>query len=760
MTRPRSDRIVPTPIGPKLRQGPSSAVWNRTLVATFAAAGLLIGAGRASADIDPSSGIDFVTIGAVGNAPYAGFDPNNRVTGRGGVAYEYRIGRLEVTSAQWAEFFSAAYDRPASDRLPFLIPPTFWGGVPTTPTVPGGRRWTTTPQSAMLPTGDISWRMAAMYCNWLHNDKRPDREAFLNGAYDVSTFGQTPIGRFTDQLTHHPDARYWIPTLDEWIKAAHYDPAKPNSDGTVGGWWDYSNSSDTPYVYGPPGVRIGTDAVGRPIPDPAGPLATANAVWRTTRFPGLSPFSVPLGAYPGVTTPWGLLDAAGGTSEWIEEAFFVSGEPNDRYLEGSAWNDAALNSDRIWSHGGGQLPMYDLYDSGFRIASIPSPGVCSLVAGCVLLSTIRRRRDHERERVRRGGLMLTAALAAAWTTAPARADIDPLSGIDFVTIGAAGNAPYQTGDPNDLVNGRGSVGYEYKIGRMEVTSAQWAEFFSAAFDRAPGDAIPHVFAPGFWGGISTTPVHAENPNARRWTTTVESGMRFSGDITWRTAAIYCNWLHNDKRTDRAAFLSGAYDVSTFGYFGNIFTDQLAHSPGARYYIPTLDEWMKAAHYDPQKPNGDGSRGGWWTYSNGSDTPYVYGPPGVGQANATLFDSSIPLGAYPNVTSPWGLLDVAGGTTEWTETTLFFGTGEKFRVFDGSSWIQGPVSARREDSITQAAGAELPEIPSLDFGFRIASTVPAPGPCSLVVGALLLADARRRGRRVPLSDQKSRARHGT
>jgi hypothetical protein len=39
------------------------------------------------------------------------------------------------------------------------------------------------------------------------------------------------------------------------------------------------------------------------------------------------------------------------------------------------------------------------------------------------------------------------------------------------------------------------------------------------------------------------------------------------------AAMYCNWLHNNQSTDRQAFLNGAYDVSTFGYSGTVFTDQ-------------------------------------------------------------------------------------------------------------------------------------------------------------------------------------------
>lgn len=113
-------------------------------------------------------------------------------------------------------------------------------------------------------------------------------------------------------------------------------------------------------------------------------------------------------------------------------------------------------------------------------------------------------------------------------------------------------------------------------------------------------------------------------------------------------------------------------MSTFGFNGGIFTDELAHNPDAKYWIPTWDEWLKAAHYDPNKANSDGSTGGWWQYSNASDTPYVYGPPGMGQANAGFSSPSpfiIPLGAYPEVQSPWGLLDMAGGggTKEWTES---------------------------------------------------------------------------------------------
>lgn len=71
---------------------------------------------------------------------------------------------------------------------------------------------------------------------------------------------------------------------------------------------------------------------------------------------------------------------------------------------------------------------------------------------------------------------------------------DP-SGIQFVTVGAPGNPAYAGPDPGHNVGGRGSVGYEYRIGLTEVTTGQWMEFMNAA--RARPDPIPYISFPAF-----------------------------------------------------------------------------------------------------------------------------------------------------------------------------------------------------------------------------------------------------------------------
>ena len=342
-----------------------------------AAAGAGAVAAGANGQVDPNSGIDFVRIGAVGNAPYTGSAPfpyTNYSYGRGQVNYQYSIGRFEVTTAQFAEFYNAAFDRPQSDWLPWLTPPTYWGAVGTSSHTPGGLRWTVPAGNEMRPVGNISWRAAAMYANWLCNDKSTDRSAFLNGAYDVGTFSGTD--RFTDQLTHNPGARYWIPTWDETLKAFFYDP---NRNGIAqGGYWTYSDRSDQPLTPGPPGI------------------GQANFGWRDSAN---SQWTIPLGAYPTVQTPWGLLDASGGTAEWSEGILLGSQMTHYRVLFGSSWGSPSGDyiADSVFTVGAADFPSLDFLDFGVRIASsVPSPSPTAFVLIVSLFHCARRRRrPHE-----------------------------------------------------------------------------------------------------------------------------------------------------------------------------------------------------------------------------------------------------------------------------------------------------------------------------------------------------------------------------
>jgi hypothetical protein len=132
--------------------------------------------------------------------------------------------------------------------------------------------------------GNISRRNAAMYCNWLHNDKSTDRSAFLDGAYDVSTFTYTPFGAFNDQITRHTTARYWIPSWDEWLKAAHHDPNRhgPGQEG----WWFWSNSRVNNFIV--TSLRLEWNAATKPktttVPGPGTMVAILKPCWNPEKL--------------------------------------------------------------------------------------------------------------------------------------------------------------------------------------------------------------------------------------------------------------------------------------------------------------------------------------------------------------------------------------------------------------------------------------------------------------------------------------------
>ena len=330
--------------------------------------------------------------------------------------------------------------------------------------------------------------------------------------------------------------------------------------------------------------------------------------------------------------------------------------------------------------------------------------------------------------------------------APALAQPDP-SGINFVTIGNPNNPAYHGPDPENRVTGRGSVGYEYRLSQTEVTTGQWLEFLNAALARP--DPIEWVGTPPLWGAARDPTYNGPGIRFRLGSSSIAASLGVYG-ISWRTAAVYCNWLSNGKSFERTSFLTGAYDVSTFGTNPDqTFTDQTTHSPGATYWIPTLDEWLKGAHYDPTHAANDG----WWLYANRKDRAPVYGPPvtfggnGTGEANAGFLLSGsrqydIPLGSYPTQTSYYGLLDTAGAGGEWTEEIRRLQFSGWSRVYDGSyTGLSGSGAAAAD--LVNAYSDDYPSSLATSAGLRLASSIPAPLPMSIVCTGLGVAFFRRR-----------------
>ena len=144
--------------------------------------------------------------------------------------------------------------------------------------------------------------------------------------------------------------------------------------------------------------------------------------------------------------------------------------------------------------------------------------------------------------------------------------------MDFVTIGNPGNAADTTGSPNPA----GSVGYTYDIGKFEVSEDMITKY-NANFGTANSLVI-------------TKDTRGTNKPAT--------------SITWNEAARFVNWL-NTSTGNQAAYkftTSGVDDNLVLwssvdaGYNANNgFRNSLA-----KYFLPSYNEWYKAAFYDPNK----------------------------------------------------------------------------------------------------------------------------------------------------------------
>jgi len=321
-------------------------------------------------------------------------------------------------------------------------------------------------------------------------------------------------------------------------------------------------------------------------------------------------------------------------------------------------------------------------------------------------------------------------------TAAIAQGIPPNYGHDFVTIGNPGNrAATEFEAPRwetEFLGPLGRVNYKYRITRTEVTNAQYHDFITQ-YVRAPG--LP--FAPGAGLGRGLF-IRGFEPGGIPIIDVVPGREQTPAEVTVLYAAAYMNWLHNDQGTTREDFATGAYDLDQFvrDPVTGQFPEQKPREEGARFFLPSTDEWTKAAHYDPNR-YGLGEEG-FWLYPDGGQEPLVTGLPGEPGAETSagtevfeMFD----VGSYPGTLSPWGLLDVSGGFDEATDTLSFFGDS---RIRVGSDVISQRVDFDdRLDNVFNLG-------PGDTIGFRVASIVPAPGAgVIMLIGTVTCSTRRRR-----------------
>ena len=175
--------------------------------------------------------------------------------------------------------------------------------------------------------------------------------------------------------------------------------------------------------------------------------------------------------------------------------------------------------------------------------------------------------------------------------------------------------------------------------------------------------------------------------------------------------------------------------------GTVTVIPATHAPGAQYWIPTENEWYKAAYYNPTLNNGAGGYYDWATQSNiapgntvgtGSNLANTRTDTGFTKSSGALIiletpdplvgpNMLTPVGAFSGSASYYGTFDQDGNITEWNESiydpTAVFGdyngSVNGTRSKRGASFYNNdPGSTKRDDGL-------MPNDAGYAAGFRLA-----------------------------------------
>jgi hypothetical protein len=301
------------------------------------------------------------------------------------------------------------------------------------------------------------------------------------------------------------------------------------------------------------------------------------------------------------------------------------------------------------------------------------------------------------------------------TNGTARADTFGSGGnaftIDFVNVGNPGNAN-DSGTTGSYFSAFGGVAYDFRMGTYEVSE----------------DMITKANAVGSLG-ITKDTRGVDKP---------------ATSVSWNEAARFVNWMNTSSGYSAAYKFSLQPGDVGYSANSNIILWQvgdagynaanLYRNSNAFYFLPSEDEWYKAAYYS-------GSGTTYFDYALQSDTipnAVANGPTGAvynGQTGPADVDNA-------GGSSFYGTRGQNGNVWEWNESAFDApnDSSSVFRAIRGGNWLNTEFILR-----SSFRGISDPSDESLSIGFRVAS-VPEPSTAFMIlipVGVWLLRRSRRR-----------------
>jgi formylglycine-generating enzyme len=298
---------------------------------------------------------------------------------------------------------------------------------------------------------------------------------------------------------------------------------------------------------------------------------------------------------------------------------------------------------------------------------------------------------------------------------------------DWVTVGNPGNAA-DTEVMSDGTTGYGAVGYTYSISKFEVTAGQYTEFLNAVADSDPYG----LYDLGMWTdsfGYGCRIERSGIAGSYTYTVATDRANRPVNYVSWGDAARFANWLHNGQPIgpqDLTTTEDGAYYLNgALSWFDLV---DISREVVATHFLPSEDEWYKAAYYDP-------NTGAYYEYPTSSNSVPSNDliDPDSGN-NANFYDDWGPtigspywtteVGEFENSESPYGTFDQGGNLWEWNEAVI----SDLVRGSRGGSCFDKDWVGHLSSGSRLPYG--LPHIGGSDQGFRVARLIPEPSSFTL------------------------------
>ena len=320
--------------------------------------------------------------------------------------------------------------------------------------------------------------------------------------------------------------------------------------------------------------------------------------------------------------------------------------------------------------------------------------------------------------------------------------------IDMVTVGNPGNTP-------DTATGNvyGSVAYSYQIGKYDVTIGQYTEFLNAA---DPNGTNPYgIYNPAMGTDLNIAGItfNTFSKPGEKYSAISNGGDSSNRPITYVSrfdAARFANWMHNGQG-------SGSTETGAYTLGGATSGDAVTRNVGATFYIPTENEWYKAAYYSPLLNSGSG---GYYAYATQSNTApdnsigsganqgnYYSDSNGYSVTQSLVYSPTqnylTDVGAFSGSGSYYGTFDQSGNAYQWNDLD---GTAGSSRAVRGGYWYSIPFGLSSLSRFTIAPSDEF-----ASDGFRLASPMSVPeidaaglgSVIALISGGLCLLERRRK-----------------